>query len=207
MTNTPEYPRVLALYVSRRGIAYVLFTAPLSPHDWGTKEICGMTKHADGVRIAKQLIERFRPDVVVIEDASKQSSRRSPRIRALYRAIARHAAQEKIYVASYSRKAIQEAFAIVGGSTKHDINCAIVRMIPALLARQPHKRRAWDAESLAQGLFDAVAVALTFFAHAEWLDIAQAVDGEDEAPLAVHCERTPYLISSALPTLQLHAVE
>lgn len=181
MTHSPEYPRVLALYVTRRGIAYVLFTAPLSPHDWGTKEICGMTKHADGVRAAKQLIDRFRPDVVVIEDTSKDSSRRFPRIRALYRAIARHAAQEKIYVASYSRKAIQETFSIVGGSTKHDINCTIVRMIPALLARQPQKRRAWDAESVAQGLFDAVAVGLTFFAHTKRLDIAQAAEDGDVA--------------------------
>ena len=142
MIHSPEYPRTLALYATRRGIAFVLFTAPLSPHDWGTKEICGMTKHADGVRAAKQLIARFRPDVVVIEDAHEHSSRRFPRIRALYRAIARHAARENVTVISYSRKAIQEAFAVAGGSTKHDINCVIVALIPELLPRQPHKRRA-----------------------------------------------------------------
>ncbi|MGZ5799588.1 MAG: hypothetical protein ACXWJZ_03050 [Burkholderiaceae bacterium] len=191
MTHSPEYPRVLALYATRRGLAYVLFTAPLSPHDWGTKEIRGTTKHANGVRAAKQLIERFHPDIVVLEDASTRSSRRFPRIRALYRAIARHAAQEEIYVASYSRKAVQETFAVVGGSTKHDINCVIVRMIPALLARQPHKRRAWDAESPAQGLFDAVALGVMFFVHAEWLDIADATKGDD-APPSVFCEREQY---------------
>lgn len=182
MTHSPQCPRTLALYVTRRGIAFVLFTAPLLPHDWGTKEFCGRTARTDGMRVAKQLIERFRPDVIVIEDAYEQHSRRFPRIRTLYRAIARHAAHEGINVVSYSRKAIQDAFAVVGGSTKHEINCAIVRMIPALLARQPHKRRAWDAESAAQGLFDAVSLGLTFFANTKRLDIAQAAQGEGETP-------------------------
>ncbi len=143
-----------------------------------------MTKHAGGVRAAKQLIARFRPDVVVIEDAHEHSSRRFPRIRALYRAIARHGAHEGIAVVSYSRKAIQEAFAVAGGSSKHDINCVIVALIPALLPRQPHKRRAWEAESSAQGLFDAVALGLTFFADTGRLDIAPASPGEGEAPSA-----------------------
>jgi Holliday junction resolvasome RuvABC endonuclease subunit len=203
MTYSPQCPRTLVLYVTRRGIANVLFTAPLVPHDWGTKEICGATKHADGVRAAKQLIARFRPDVIVVEDAYEQSSRRFPRIRALYRAIARHAAREGIDVVSYSRKAMQDAFAVVGGSTKHEINCAIVRMIPALRARQPHKRRAWDAESAAQGLFDAVALGLTFFANTGRLDIAQAAQGDDAAPLSVRCVRTPYRVPPALSTLEL----
>lgn len=182
MTHSTPCPRALALYVTRRGIAFVLFTVPLNPHDWGTKEICSRTAHVGGMRAAKQLIERFRPDVIVIEDAYERHSRRFPRIRTLYRAIARHAAHERIDVVSYSRKEIQDTFAVVGGSTKHEINGAIVRMIPALLARQPHKRRAWDAESTAQGLFDAVSLGVTFFANTKRLDIAQAAQEEGEAP-------------------------
>ena len=186
MTHSPPCPRTLALYVTRRGIAFVLFTAPLLPHDWGTKEVCGSTAHADGMRAAKQLIERFRPDVIVIEDVYEQHSRRFPRIRTLYRAIARYAVHERIDVVSYSRKEIQDAFDVVGGSTKHEINCAIVRMVPALLARQPHKRRAWDAESSAQGLFDAVSLGLTFFVNTKRLEIAHAAQEEGgEAPSSI----------------------
>ena len=179
MKPSTKFPRTLALYVTRRGIAFVLFTAPLEPHDWGTKEVRGKTANTDGLRAAKQLIDCFRPDVLVIEDTSEQHSRRFPRIRVLYRAIARHAAQHRIDVVAHSRKEIQDAFAVVGGTTKHDINCAIVRMVPALLARQPHKRRAWDAESTAQGLFDAVSLGLMFFINTKRLDIAQAAQEED----------------------------
>lgn len=185
MNHPTKFPRTLALYVTRRGIAFVLFTSPLEPHDWGTKEVCGRTAHADGMRVAKQLIERFRPDVIVIEDTSEQHSRRFPRIRVLYRAIARYAAEKQIDVVSHSRKEIQDAFAVVGGSTKHDMNCAIVRMIPAFQARQPHKRRAWDTESTAQGLFDAVSLGLTFFVHTKRLDIAQAAQEEGDASLSM----------------------
>lgn len=185
MTNSSPCPRTLALYVTRRGIAFVLFTYPLEPHDWGTKEVRDKTANAHGMRAAKHLIERFRPDVLVIEDASEQHSRRFPRIRALYRAIARYAVHEGINVVSSSRKEIQDAFAVAGGSTKHEINCAIVRMVPALLARQPRKRRAWDAESTAQGLFDAAALGLTFFANTKRLDIAHAAQEEGEAPTSM----------------------
>lgn len=182
MTHSTQCPRALALYVTRRGIAFVLFMAPLEPHDWGTKEFCGRTAQVGGMRAAKQLIERFHPDVIVIEDAHEKHSRRFPRIRTLYRAIARYAVHERIEVVSYSRKEIRDAFAVVDGSTKHDINSAIVRMIPALRARQPHKRRAWDAESAAQGLFDAVSLGVTLFANTQRLDIAQATQEEEGAP-------------------------
>lgn len=90
MTNPAQPPRTLALYVARRGIAFALFTAPLEPQDWGTKDVCGADMHANGMRAVLQLVERYRPDVVVIEDASERSSRRFPRIRAMYRAIARY---------------------------------------------------------------------------------------------------------------------
>jgi Holliday junction resolvasome RuvABC endonuclease subunit len=195
MTNPAQPPRTLALYVTRRGIAFALFTAPLEPQDWGTKDVCGADMHANGLRAVRQLMERYRPDVVVIEDANERSSRRFPRIRAMYRTIARYAEHEGIVLKSYSRTAIREAFSPVAASTKYEIDCAIVRMIPALRARQPHKRRAWDSESAAQGLFDAVSLGITFFANTGGLDIERAA-GEGKSPSSLFCERKQYVLRS-----------
>lgn len=208
MIHSTKCPRTLALYVNTRGIAFALFTAPLSLEDWGVKVTLGTSRHADGLRAVRQLVEKYRPEALVIEDVRERSSRRHQHIRTLYRAIARYAERERIAIVSYSRRAIHEAFAVAGASNnKHDMNCVIVRMIPVLAVRQPPKRKPWIAEPLAQAFFDAVSLGMTFFATTKRLDIVQAMDGEDEAPLAVCCERTPYLISSALPTLQLRTAE
>ena len=202
MTNLKNFPRTLVLYPTRRGIAFALFNAPLSLSDWGTKRASGVTKDADAMHAAKKLIERYKPDVLVMEDMQGRGSRRVSRIRRLNGAIARHGVRQGIDIAAYSRTAIRDAFAVVGASQKHDINCAIVALIPALSAYQPRKRRAWDDESAAQGVFDAVSLGLTFFANTGRLDLAQTAYGEEETPFSVQCARMPYWVPS-LPILEL----
>ncbi|MFD2274038.1 hypothetical protein ACFS07_31830 [Undibacterium arcticum] len=123
------------------------------PHDWGTKEVRGRDKHADGMRAAKQLIDRFHPDVLVIEDTHERGSRRFPRIRRLHRGIALYAEHRGIAMEAYPRRVIKEVFSQVGAATKYEIGCVIVRMIPAFSAWLPHKRKPWESETAAQGIF------------------------------------------------------
>lgn len=160
MKHAKPSARVLALYVTRRGIAFVFFSSATSLHDWGTKGVRDFNKHAGCLTIAKKLIEARKPDVVVIEDATSRESRRFPRIRRLYRAILQHAERQKITTEAYSREEIKEAFAHVGKATKHQIATAVAQRLPEIARHLPRKRKAWESESGAQGLFDAASLGL-----------------------------------------------
>ncbi len=171
-----HFQRTLALYVTRRGIAFTFFTSPNTLHDWGTKEVRGTDKHADTLQHAQTLISRFQPDLLVIEDAESKGSRRAPRIRTLYRAILRSSVCKTVTVETYSREDIRKVFETVESTTKHEINCAIVRLIPALLSRQPPKRKfSGETEPAAQGIFDAATLACTSFVKHKQLDIQSTV--------------------------------
>lgn len=189
MNPTKIFPRTLALYVTRRGIAFTCFIHPRMLVDWGIKEIRGEKRHADTLHAAELLIEKFRPHILVIEGvgASRVASRRAPRINALYRAIARYGEQQQIEVIAYSRQDMKAVFATVGAATKHELNGVVAQLLPVLSARQPRKRRSFDPEAPIQGLFDAAALGLTFFAATKRLDIVQAmrvqrIDSEPESP-------------------------
>lgn len=167
-----QYPSTLALYVTRRGVAFVFLVHPTMVINWGTKYAGKNDKHGDTLRIAKRLIEEHRPQMLVLEDASGSSSRRPLRVRRLNNMIGSFAKRKGIKMEAYSREQIQGAFSTVHASTKHEINCVTVRVLPALAVWQPPKRRCFDPESLAQGVFDAAALGLTVSIRAKFLDIA-----------------------------------
>jgi hypothetical protein len=68
MTHGYITPRTLALYITRRGVAFVCFIHPSMVIDWGTKYVRTEEKDAHTLRVAKQLIDKFRPTALVIED-------------------------------------------------------------------------------------------------------------------------------------------
>lgn len=88
--NQPEelhHTFVLSLYPTSRGYAYayVLFEGAQSPYDWGVKDIRKKHKNDWTLSSIQVLIERYRPDYLVIEDYTEKGSRWSSRIRKLYR--------------------------------------------------------------------------------------------------------------------------
>ena len=52
---------VLSLYPSTRGFGYVLFEGPLSPFDWGVKEIRGAAKNRRILKFLESLLDRYKP--------------------------------------------------------------------------------------------------------------------------------------------------
>jgi len=163
MTTSKRQDLVLSLYPTTRGFAYVLFEGPLSPIDWGVKEIPGPNKNARCMERIGNLIETHQPNAVVIEDCSVASSRRSVRIRRLYRSIEARAAQQKIDTYRYSRDQIRATFGKLGATTKDEIAEVIAKRIPAFEHRRPPIRRPWMSEDSRMGLFDATALAFAFF--------------------------------------------
>src|SRR2546423_1900758 len=81
MTIEPRL-RVLGIDPSTRSVSYVVLEGTDLLVDWGLKT----TRRADSLRALKiigNLIERFRPAVVAMEDCASRGSRRCARVRKL----------------------------------------------------------------------------------------------------------------------------
>lgn len=155
---------VLSVYPTSRGIAFVLFEGPESPYDWGVMEVKGPKKNKRTLDLIRKLLFRYRPDVLVIEDTSSEGSRRSTRIRRLYRLIAHLATAERLDLHRYAKADVVRCFSAVGATTKHEIAQAIALNVPAFAHRMPRSRKPWMSEDPRQSLFDAAAFGIAHFA-------------------------------------------
>lgn len=155
---------VLAIYPSSRGYAYVLFEDAQNLYDWGVKDIRKKNKNEAALEGISTLIERYLPGYIVIEDYTEKGSSRSTRIRRLYRMISNIALKEGIEIKRIPREAIFECFASDDVKKKSDITRAIARELPELAHRLPPVRKIWMSEDPRQGLFDAAALGVTFYA-------------------------------------------
>jgi hypothetical protein len=103
MKHEKPHDLVLSIYPFNRGFAFVLFEGPNSPFDWGVRRIRRGPKNERTVAELKSIIDRFRPEVLVIEDTSAQPVRRTSRIRRLYRMLVHLAHAEYVEVHQCSK--------------------------------------------------------------------------------------------------------
>jgi hypothetical protein len=158
---------VLSIYATKHGVAFVVLAGPAHPLDWGIKEFRGEERNLRALEAINRIIDHYRPCTLVIDDFAETGSRRVPRVRRLYRAIARSAEVRQVYVYRCSSKAVRDYFSRDGLTSKHEIACAIARAIPAFAPRLPRKRKPWMSEDPRQGLFDAAAIAIVHYAFAQ----------------------------------------
>lgn len=163
MTSTHHGELVLSLYPAVRGFAFALFEGPLSPFDWGTKDIRGARKNARSLESAKRLIEVHQPDVLVLEDFSLDASRRRDRARRLLRLFKSHAEGQALEVHTFTRSQVRQSFSAVGAVTKYEIAQAIASQIQAFDPLLPRARKRWESEKESMDVFEAAALAITFY--------------------------------------------
>lgn len=154
---------VLALYPFSRGFAFVLFEGPESPFDWGVKEIKEKHRNTKTIAEIKKLIDRYRPEALIIEDTGSEKPRRGARVKKLYRTLTHLASAEFIELYRLPQSAVKEYFASVGAETKYEIAEAICRQIPAFGHRMPPVRKPWMSADPRQTLFDAAALGLVYY--------------------------------------------
>jgi Holliday junction resolvasome RuvABC endonuclease subunit len=164
MTNPTERHFVFAVYPTSRGFAFALFEGEGILFDWGTTEIREKKKNARTLERIRRLIERYEPEVMVIE-AITNRSRRSDRILRLYKMLLQYAGTKGLDVRSYSRIEVRECFVAVGAKTKYEIAKAIAIQIPELAHRLPPVRKLWMSEDARQSLFDAAALGIAHYAR------------------------------------------
>jgi hypothetical protein len=154
---------VLAIYPTARGFAYALFEGPLSPVDWGIARRSGKRKIERCLRMIAALFLRYEPDLLVLQDTSPAGTLRSKRIRNLNSAISEMAERHGIPVRCYSRAEVRLAFNHLKSPSKQAIAESIAKHIPAFERYVPRPRKRHVAEDNRLNLFDAAALALTFF--------------------------------------------
>ncbi|MEF8699268.1 MAG: hypothetical protein V5B33_08065 [Candidatus Accumulibacter sp. UW20] len=156
---------VLALYPTSHGFAFVLFEGPDAPFDWGIKEVRQKSKNSKVLDDVKVLIERYHPEVLVLQNTDQGQARRAARIRRLSCMLGHLALSLHMEVYQFTRAELRDCFASVGAVTKYEIAKAIATQIPAFAHRLPRVRKLWMSEDPRQSLFDAAALGLTYYAR------------------------------------------
>jgi hypothetical protein len=154
---------VFAFYPMTRGFAYVLFEGPLSPYDWGVKEVRGKNKNGRIMSEVKGIIDRCTPKLIVLEDWTDDCGRRAPRIKLLYEHVTALAEAKGIPVVRYAPQAIKQSFANVIPCTKYEIALTIAKHIPAFSFQVPPVRKIWMSEDPRQALYDAAALGMVWY--------------------------------------------
>jgi hypothetical protein len=167
MNEIRQRELVLSVYPFTRGFAFALFEAPLSPIDWGVKDIRGHDKNARSLEAVKQLIERAQPDILALEDCRGPYDRRSLRIARLQRLIKGYAEGQAVDVHAFTRKDIRQCFKASGAVTRYEIAQAIAAQVHAFGHRLPPVRKIWKSEDARMSLFDAASLVMTFYCGAE----------------------------------------
>jgi hypothetical protein len=163
MTSPHRYRLVLSIYLNSRGFAFTVFEGHLAPLDWGAVEVRGADKQERVLLRAGALLSRYMPDVLVLQDTSERGTRRTHRIRRLNEDIAEHAEGFCVPIVTYSRTQVRRCFLYLGAVTKDTVAAEIAKNIPAFERFLPPPRKVWKSEDARMGIFDAAALALTFF--------------------------------------------
>lgn len=167
LKHKKDFPRVLSIYPTTRGYSYVLFSSPLSPHDWGNKDIKKDVGSAKCIESIKEMLTRFRPDVLVVEDIHERETKRTIRLKRICKAIKPAAADLSIDIAVVSRRNVRAAFAFFGATNKLEIASVIAEKIEAFAPRMPKARRSWEGQDPRMALFDAASRGLTYYYRLE----------------------------------------
>lgn len=161
MGTTEKHATVLAVTVDKHGLGYAIFEDPDTPIDWGTKQP-KQNKRSLSERSVEALIAFYEPDVLVLQRSDESKSRK--RAHELIAALASLGNLKGIEVVQYHWEEVQDTFDILGGVRK---NFAIAKKIaewrPELKARQPSYRRPWETKAFAMGMFEAFALAITYY--------------------------------------------
>lgn len=157
----------LSIYLNTRGFAFVVFEGHLSPFDWGIREIRGARKYKGCLLRITQIVDRYAPDVIVVQDTSEHGTQRARWITALNASINVLAKDRAIPAFAYSRDQVRGVFESRECPNKHSLAELIAKHIPAFERYVPPPRKPWMSEDRRMGLFDAAALGLVFFQSIE----------------------------------------
>lgn len=151
--------RVLAIDPTTHGFGFVVLESPTMPVDWSMPVIRRGDKEKTLARVTA-LIKQYEPNVLAIEEP--EGSRRCGRVQELLEAISLIKVKG-LKIKRLSIKRVKKVFRTFGAETKYEIAHAVARQIPELASWLPRFRKPWMSEDKRTSIFDAAALALTYF--------------------------------------------
>jgi RNase H-fold protein (predicted Holliday junction resolvase) len=155
--------RVLAVDPATRGFGYALFEGPRRLVAWGTKDI-RTERDRVALQKVKELIKRYKPAVLVVEDCGHPRSRRNRRVRRLTEKMLALARKSGSKGHALPLVAVYEQFSRRSVQRKYEIACTLARKFPALTLRLPPKKKPWEGEDHRMSIFDAASFGYTYLA-------------------------------------------
>jgi len=156
-----DFKRVLAIDPFSRGVGFAVLEGPESLIDWGLRTT-GQADNAKAVRVVEKLLDRFRPDVLALEDWDSAGSRRCGRVEKLLDRIAA-AEGKRAIVRLITRHEIRAIGQLPQTSTKRGRACFLADRFPELQPFLPPLRKPWMPEDDRMAIFDALSFAVACF--------------------------------------------
>ncbi len=160
MGKSPNPKRVIAIDPTSRGFGFAVLESPTNLVYWAIKSV----REKDEASILEKvsaLIKYYRPEVLVIEDHIK--SRRCPRIQNLLTGLGNLASNEGLTCRRFPATRVKKVFRTFHAHTKQEIAQEVAKQLPDLAHHLPPPRKPWMTENYQMPVFDAVALALTYF--------------------------------------------
>jgi hypothetical protein len=159
-SRNPNPKRVLSIDPTSRGFGFVVFESPTTLADWGCKAIRQQDKAKTLAKVL-ELIYHYRPGIIVLEDY--RGSRRCARVQNLLDEVCRLATTERLKTRRIPVLRVKQVFRTFRARTKHEIAHAVAQQLPELAPELPRYRKPWMSEGSQMAIFDAAALALTYF--------------------------------------------
>lgn len=147
--------RLIGIEATSKGFCFAVLEDTERLIDWGGREV----KPSTGEFIDKfgALIDRYRPDIVVIEDPA--GSRKSRHVKEWLVWAEEYAHQRRVLPIAVFRDDFH-VFTSRYGSRKHHLAVALARFFPELETRVPPPRQPWESEKWRTSIFVALGRAL-----------------------------------------------
>jgi hypothetical protein len=152
--------RVLAVDPLSRGVGFAVLEGNDKLIDWGIKTT-GQADNTKSARAIDKLIDRFRPDILVLEDWDSAGSRRCGRVQTLLKRIAAKEGK-RVLVRLVTRRQIRAIGPLPLTSTKQGRASFLAERFPDVQPFLPPVRKSWMPEDDKMAIFDALSFAVAY---------------------------------------------
>lgn len=161
-----ECTLIMSVVPSVRGFGFAFFDGMWNPIDWGFRTVRD-DKNVNTCTRVTGLIQRYKPDVLVIQRCSKDNAssswKCSARVKQLLTDLKALGLEMDVFVALYTREQIRECFSQFGVTSRYEIAKTISQNLPEFTVQLPPPRKLWLPESSRMKYFDAVSLIFTHF--------------------------------------------
>lgn len=157
-----RHERVLGIYPNSYGFGFALMQGALTVIDKGMIKIKPAC-NTEAMSKIKELIEKYEPQRIILEDFESNRLGKSARVKQLIRSIQSYLKAKDIPVSLYSREQIRLVFDIWNAKTRYEIAEVIAHNIPKLKMLFFDKPKYPKSEAYSSALFDAVSICICHY--------------------------------------------